>query len=64
MSTFVKDPELCEKYAGFASHMVRWEFKIIYWTMFITNLFVLFLASWTYTKYVLSFVVYLNCPSI
>jgi hypothetical protein len=50
MSSFVKDPELCEKYAGFASHMVRWQFKIIYWTMFMTNLIVLFLASWTYTR--------------
>ncbi|KAI5461772.1 hypothetical protein BGZ63DRAFT_487772 [Mariannaea sp. PMI_226] len=42
--------ELCERYAQFASHMVRWEFKIIYWTLFISNLFVLFLASWTYTR--------------
>jgi ABC-type maltose transport system permease subunit len=46
------DPELCERYAQFASHMVRWQFKIIYWTMFFSNLFVLFLASWTYTRYV------------
>lgn len=52
MADFVKDPSLCKKYAQFASHMVRWEFKIIYWTLFITNLFVLFLASWTFTKYV------------
>ncbi|KAL6849058.1 hypothetical protein ACO1O0_008588 [Amphichorda felina] len=50
MADFVKDPSLCKKYAQFASHMVRWEFKIIYWTLFITNLFVLFLASWTFTK--------------
>ncbi|KAH7160366.1 hypothetical protein B0J13DRAFT_519773 [Dactylonectria estremocensis] len=42
--------ELCERYAGFASHMVRWQFKIIYWTLFVSNLFVLFLASWTYTR--------------
>ncbi|KAL6362450.1 hypothetical protein LRP88_03732 [Fusarium phalaenopsidis] len=27
--------ELCEKYAQFASHMVRWQFKIIYWVMFV-----------------------------
>ena len=52
MSGFVRDPELCEKYAQFASHLVRWQFKIIYWTLFITNLFVLFLASWTYIRYV------------
>ncbi|CEJ80425.1 hypothetical protein VHEMI00606 [[Torrubiella] hemipterigena] len=44
------NPELCKKYAQFASHMVRWQFKIIYWFMFITNLIVLFLASWIYTK--------------
>lgn len=50
MADFVKDPELCEKYAQFASHMVRWQFKIIYWTLFISNLFVLFIASWTFTK--------------
>jgi hypothetical protein len=47
---FVKDEELCQRYALFASHMVRWQFKIIYWTMFMTNLLVLFLASWTYIK--------------
>ena len=52
MSQFVKDEELCQQYAQFASHMVRWQFKIIYWTMFMSNLFVLFLASWTFTKFV------------
>lgn len=46
------DPELCRKYAQFASHLEKSQFLIIYWTMFITNLFVLFLASWSYTKYV------------
>ncbi|CAI6014165.1 unnamed protein product [Clonostachys chloroleuca] len=50
MSSFVKDPELCQKYAQFASHMVRWQFKIIYWTLFMSNLVVLFLASWTFTR--------------
>ncbi|KAG9252886.1 uncharacterized protein F5Z01DRAFT_189878 [Emericellopsis atlantica] len=50
MSQFVKDEELCQQYAQFASHMVGWQFKIIYWTMFMSNLFVLFLASWTFTK--------------
>ncbi|KAF4982994.1 hypothetical protein FZEAL_1495 [Fusarium zealandicum] len=44
------DPELCIKYAPFASHMVRWQFNIIYWTMFVANLAVLFAASWTYTR--------------
>ncbi|KND91836.1 hypothetical protein TOPH_03306 [Tolypocladium ophioglossoides CBS 100239] len=52
-SQFKPDPELCHQYAQFASHMVRWQFKVIYWTMFITNLLVLFFASWLYTKYVL-----------
>ncbi|PNY27830.1 Uncharacterized protein TCAP_02233 [Tolypocladium capitatum] len=47
---FKPDPELCHQYAQFASHMVRWQFKVIYWTMFITNLLVLFFASWLYTK--------------
>ncbi|KAK7424620.1 hypothetical protein QQZ08_008503 [Neonectria magnoliae] len=52
-SIFVRQdvsPELCLKYAQFASHMVRWQFKIIYWSLFFSNLFVLFLASWTYTR--------------
>lgn len=52
MSQFVQDPELCRKYARFASHMVRWQFKIIYWSMFISNLIVLFIASWTLIRYV------------
>jgi len=42
--------ELCEKYAQFASHMVRWQFKIIYWVLFVSNLLVLFVASWTYIR--------------
>ncbi|KAH7318091.1 hypothetical protein B0I35DRAFT_409036 [Stachybotrys elegans] len=50
MSSFQRDDELCRRYAQFASHMDRWQFKIIYWTMFVTNLIVLFLASYTYTK--------------
>ncbi|POR39766.1 Uncharacterized protein TPAR_00050 [Tolypocladium paradoxum] len=49
-SHFQPDPELCHQYAHFASHLARWQFKILYWTMFITNLLVLFLASWVYTK--------------
>lgn len=46
MADFVKNEELCQRYAQFASHMMRWQFKIIYWSMFMTNLVVLFLASW------------------
>lgn len=49
--------ELCEKYAQFASHMVRWQFKIIYWVMFVSNLLVLFVASWTYIRYALCLIV-------
>lgn len=45
------DPALCEQYAQFASHLERWQFKILYWTLFFTNLAVLFFASWVYTKY-------------
>ncbi|CAF3647183.1 unnamed protein product [Fusarium graminearum] len=48
------NPELCVQYASFASHLVRWQFKIIYWTMFVSNLLVLFIASWTYIRYVFS----------
>ncbi|GAB0137668.1 hypothetical protein EsDP_00005925 [Epichloe bromicola] len=44
------DPLLCDKYAQFASHLDRWHFKILYWTLFITNLLVLFFGSWLYTK--------------
>lgn len=44
------DPRLCQKYAQFASHLDRWHFKILYWTMFITNLLILFFGSWLYTK--------------
>lgn len=54
MSNFVKDQALCDQYAQFASHLDRWHFKIIYWSMFVTNMVVLFLASWTYIQYVRS----------
>lgn len=50
MSDFHRDEALCQRYAQFASHMVRWQFKIIYWTMFVANLIVLFLASWVYMR--------------
>ncbi|ODA83540.1 hypothetical protein RJ55_02054 [Drechmeria coniospora] len=49
---FDPDPELCRQYAHFASHLVRWQFKILYWTMFFVNLALLFLASWIYIKFV------------
>ncbi|KAM4066343.1 hypothetical protein HRG_000457 [Hirsutella rhossiliensis] len=47
---FEPDPELCRQYAQFASSLERWQFKSIYWAMFGTNLIILFLASWIYTK--------------
>ncbi|KAK5994103.1 hypothetical protein PT974_07543 [Cladobotryum mycophilum] len=47
---FQRDEELCQKYAQFASHLDRWQFKVLYWFLFITNLMVLFIASWTYTR--------------
>lgn len=54
VQTFVKDDKLCKKYAQFASDLDRWHFRIIYWFMFVLNLMILFVASWTYTKYVIS----------
>ncbi|PNP48523.1 hypothetical protein TGAMA5MH_00417 [Trichoderma gamsii] len=50
VQTFVKDDRLCKKYAQFASDLDRWHFRIIYWFMFVLNLIILFVASWTYTK--------------
>lgn len=49
---FEPDPALCRQYAQFASNLDRWQFKIIYWAMFGTNLIILFLASWIYIKWV------------
>ena len=46
------DPALCKHYAEFASHMVLWQFQVIYWVLFVLNLSVLFFSSWIYTKYV------------
>jgi hypothetical protein len=54
VQTFVKDDKLCKRYAQFASDLDRWHFRIIYWFMFVLNLMILFVASWTYTKYVVS----------
>ncbi|GJN74942.1 hypothetical protein VFPFJ_10755 [Purpureocillium lilacinum] len=44
------DPALCKHYAEFASHMVMWQFQVIYWVLFVLNLAVLFFSSWIYTK--------------
>lgn len=48
---FIRDEDLCQRYAQFASDLDRWHFKILYWFMFVLNLVILFIASWTYTKY-------------
>jgi ABC-type maltose transport system permease subunit len=48
---FMRDDELCRKYAKFAADLDRWHFKIIYWFMFVLNLVILFIASWAYTRY-------------
>ncbi|EGR49671.1 uncharacterized protein TRIREDRAFT_106684 [Trichoderma reesei QM6a] len=47
---FMRDDELCRKYAKFAADLDRWHFKIIYWFMFVLNLVILFIASWAYTR--------------
>ncbi|KAG5973820.1 hypothetical protein E4U55_000266 [Claviceps digitariae] len=44
------DPQLCLKYARFASHLDRWHFKVLYFSLFITNLLLLFFGSWLYTR--------------
>ncbi|KAG5933554.1 hypothetical protein E4U53_000951 [Claviceps sorghi] len=44
------DSQLCLKYARFASHLDRWHFKVIYFSLFITNLLLLFFGSWLYTR--------------
>ncbi|ROT37388.1 hypothetical protein SODALDRAFT_334478 [Sodiomyces alkalinus F11] len=51
MDTFVPvDPPRCAHYAKFASHLWRWQFDLIYWTLFGFNLFILFSAAYAYTK--------------
>ncbi|KAJ3948172.1 uncharacterized protein N0V96_002415 [Colletotrichum fioriniae] len=44
------DPVRCEHYARFASHLDRWQFDVMYWLLFVFNLFILFLAAWNYTR--------------
>ncbi|KAK4128176.1 hypothetical protein N657DRAFT_676002 [Parathielavia appendiculata] len=43
------DPERCEHYAGFASHLDRTSFDFIYWFLFALVIGMLFLASWKYS---------------
>lgn len=51
MDTFEPvDPQRCAHYAKFASHLWRWQFDLIYWSLFVFNLFVLFTAAYGYTK--------------
>ncbi|TDZ26226.1 hypothetical protein Cob_v001033 [Colletotrichum orbiculare MAFF 240422] len=44
------DPVRCAHYARFASHLDRWQFDLLYWLLFVFNLFVLFFAAWAYTR--------------
>ncbi|KAH6845259.1 hypothetical protein B0I37DRAFT_180455 [Chaetomium sp. MPI-CAGE-AT-0009] len=43
------DPERCDRYAGFASHLDRKSFDFLYWFLFVLVIFMLFLASWKYS---------------
>lgn len=43
------DPQRCEHYAGFASHLDRRSFDFIYWFLFALVIFMLFLSSWKYS---------------
>ncbi|KAJ0388421.1 hypothetical protein COL922a_000225 [Colletotrichum nupharicola] len=44
------DPIRCAHYARFASHLDRWQSDLLYWLLFVFNLFILFLAAWGYTR--------------
>jgi hypothetical protein len=46
------DPERCEHYAGFASHLDRRAFDCIYWLLFVAVIGMLFLSSWKYSGFV------------
>ncbi|KAK1776152.1 hypothetical protein QBC45DRAFT_225328 [Copromyces sp. CBS 386.78] len=43
------DPEQCQHYAEFASHLGRTAFDGIYWSLFVFVILMLFLASWKYS---------------
>ncbi|GAB1311082.1 Transmembrane protein [Madurella fahalii] len=43
------DPQRCEHYAGFASHLDRRSFDFIYWFLFALVILMLFLSSWKYS---------------
>ncbi|KAF3360371.1 hypothetical protein HYQ45_007798 [Verticillium longisporum] len=44
------DPPRCAHYARFASHLERWQFDLVYWALFIFNLFILFGAAYGYSR--------------
>ncbi|CRK27303.1 hypothetical protein BN1723_003474 [Verticillium longisporum] len=44
------DPPRCAHYAQFASHLERWQFDLVYWALFIFNLFILFGAAYGYSR--------------
>ncbi|KAM3450318.1 hypothetical protein MY3296_006206 [Beauveria thailandica] len=50
MDTIGPGSPKCLKYAQFTAHLGRWQFKVIYWTLFITNLLLLFFGSYIYIK--------------
>ncbi|ATY65276.1 hypothetical protein A9K55_003903 [Cordyceps militaris] len=57
------DSPNCLKYAQFASHLDRWQFKVIYWTLFISNLLFLFFGSFAYIKAQEALSAYADHPS-
>lgn len=46
------DLRQCMHYAQFASNLDRWHFDFLYWILFATNIFLLSLASFWYSRYV------------
>lgn len=57
------DSPNCLKYAQFASHLDLWQFKVIYWTLFISNLLFLFFGSFAYIKAQEALSAYADHPS-
>ena len=45
------DPERCEHYAGFAAHLNRRDFDLMYWFLFATVICMLFASSWKYSGF-------------
>ncbi|PHH59409.1 hypothetical protein CDD81_3219 [Ophiocordyceps australis] len=47
---FDPDPVLCVQYAQFAAGMEGWQYRAVYWSLFASNLVLLFLASCVFIK--------------